>query len=325
MDVESIHNPAIQAAINFRMENMRSMDTSKPQENTNIPLIDRVPLPWLREKPDDSIINTSRHELQHAIPVGFGKVKELSVVPSGNVAGYTDFKGFLLTRDDFKKAAAASMVSGKGYNPQGYGSDMMQLALMCASEGVDPRSGVSAYIARASSILSNYPEPLLAKMAEIIPFLKTVSGEELFLVQKRAAWELEQEGKPVDKQMLDLRRSDDNTTVTRIIHTKDEYIIKTEHQGQKDEFTVCRHCFGMDGDHNLQVEHPDNMVKCPVCNGIGVCMEGCPLKNANEGSIAERIQKRTEVIFDGNNPQTTGVFIFPPGSSQSNEQSQNAA
>lgn len=148
----------------------------------------RVPEPKNRAHLSSELLNTSGHELNHAIVALESGVSviSISVIPDGNSLGRTAFSG-LLSPDTMKIIAAAGSVATHDGCSYGDGSDLFKVDMLGHFYGGITRESATSY---ALAIISKYSTEVRRNAAEIIAYLGEISGSMLPTVLLRAQMEV---------------------------------------------------------------------------------------------------------------------------------------
>lgn len=161
----------------------------------SLPLWDMVPLPEKRGVFSDDLMNTSGHELNHALvamSISGAHVVSVSVIRDGNSLGRTVFAGSL-SADAIKIIAAAGSVATHDGRARGFGGDMHTINVLSQHYGgLDKESAITI----ASNAISKYSTDVRRKAAEIIAHLsgthmKEVPGSLIPSIIARAQAEVE--------------------------------------------------------------------------------------------------------------------------------------
>lgn len=212
------------------------------------PMGDILDLPEKRGTLNKEILNTSHHELQHALVAlanGVG-VSEISVQREGNSLGRTKFEG-LISLGKFKIIAAAGSINpsdNRAGTASGYGHDFYQIAVANLMEGYDSNNtGIYKQLAQLS-LTANYSVPLRNKAAEIIAIRGKVSGNEIPLLLEQARFELAMENIKFDdtEEMRDAQER-----LKKII----EEFVFPENDSQEFYSGII---IGEDENHNITIE-----------------------------------------------------------------------
>lgn len=156
-----------------------------------------VPMPEKRRNLSPHLIDVAAHELNHVLAAHATDttVVSVSVIPEGKSLGRT-----ILACP--KSPQAAQIIAAAGCVPthdgtaQGYGSDLFQVSLI--AHLYDDGISIASAKDHAQSLIASYPTDVRQKAAEIIAFLKNVSGHLIPTVLTRAQMEVDFENNLYD-------------------------------------------------------------------------------------------------------------------------------
>lgn len=265
---------------------MRSVERAPVLDRPTMPIekkivmpLAQVPEPKNRLHLSSELLNTSGHELNHAIVALESGVPviSVSVIPDGNSLGRTAFSG-LLSPDIIKIIAAAGSVATHDGCAHGYGSDLSKVDMLGHFYGGITRESATSY---ASAIISKYSTEVRRKAAEIIAYLGEVSGSMLPTVLLRAQMEVN-----LEKGILG-----------------DLFVPDTQEYGREPtkpkpkDYTVIDYL--KNGDYKITYfvgERPEKEeLVCGICKEINDHLKSCPKHDKErtipqEGTIFPRIR-----------------------------------
>lgn len=253
---------------------MRNVETAPVLDRPTVPIqktivmpLAQVPEPKNRVYLSSELLNTSGHELNHAIVALESGVPviSISVISDGNSLGRTAFSG-LLSPDTMKIIAAAGSVTTHDGCAYGYGSDLSKVDMLGHFYGGITRESATSY---ASAIISKYSTKVRRKAAEIIAYLGEISGSMLPTVLLRAQMEVNLEKGIIDGQFI-------------IPKTNTIEANKPKH------YTVIDYL--RNGDYKITYFVGERQEKeeliCAICKGINDHLKSCP-KHDKERTIPQ--------------------------------------
>ncbi|OGH19387.1 MAG: hypothetical protein A3F31_03280 [Candidatus Levybacteria bacterium RIFCSPHIGHO2_12_FULL_38_12] len=212
-------------------------------------LLPFIPGPEGRRKHiSERLVHTAGHELNHAlVAMDNGvTVAGITVVRRGNVLGSTSVVGDVFS-DTFRAIAAGGSIATHDGNAFGYGSDIQEV--LGHPQG---RSSTTDILERAKSAITKYSVEVRRKAAEMIAYLKNVTGSMLPLILQRADLEVTLEAygimEPVIAQVATFEPVEFEDGEITIIETHENGKIVIKAKGEAKKF--CVFCLGI-GEHRL--------------------------------------------------------------------------
>lgn len=214
----------------------------------------QFPLPFIpgpegrRKQITDGLVHTASHELNHALVALYHGVTVvgITVVRRGNVLGSTRVLAENCSDDTFRAVAAGGSIATHDGSAFGFGSDMLKV------EHGKGSASTADIIARANNAISKYSRGVRRKAAEMIAYLKNVSGNMLPLILERAALEfaLEAQGikEPVIAQVYKYKPVEYEESEITTIETYEngDVVVRREEEIKK----FCSSCMGI-GEHRI--------------------------------------------------------------------------
>lgn len=168
---------------------MAVAESSRPiQQFVETPFRKVMPLSFVPENRSGLVsqesISVASHELNHAlVALAYGvSIESISVIPSGDSLGRTTISG-LVSLEKMKVIAAGGGVDTHEGRARGFGSDKYKVDMMHYCHGGHDWENAGSL---AASVISKYSADVRSIAAEIIAFLREVSGDQLALILMRA-------------------------------------------------------------------------------------------------------------------------------------------